>query len=55
MNKKEYIKPSVETVDLGSTASILAGSDIAPQSIFDEEVEEYNREGEKPSGWGAQW
>lgn len=55
MIKKEYIKPSVKAVDLGSTASILAGSDPTPMSIYDDEVEEYNREGEKPSGWGAQW
>ena len=54
MNKKIYNQPSMKVIELESN-DILAGSDPTPKKIFDDPVEEYQGEGEAPSGWGVQW
>lgn len=54
MNKKIYNTPLVKVIQLDTTA-ILAGSTPTSKKIFDDPVEEYQGEGEAPSGWGEQW
>ncbi len=42
MDKKDYVTPSVEVMEMGTRESLLAGSDLSSSSIEEGELNDFD-------------